>query len=216
MPNDLQGHATKGNAVQTSPNLNFRPLTVRRAVVVRTAARDATAAALPDFIQATTGLQVMAPAAGMTSFAHGATDSPEGLSMALPVRANELHWLWLSQEALATVPQPLVAEQFDQVLARSRGDSLLHAVELTDAHCAFDLRGSQAHAVLQRLADVLSFPPNDLGFTRLRLVDIPASLIRLAIDHYVIVADVHLVGYVREWVLHAVGGMGGAHSITPL
>ena len=207
MPNDLQGHAIKGNAVPNSSNLDFRPLQVRRAIVLRTAARDGRAQSLPDFIQTATGIQMKGHAAGMTLIGTGLTDSPEGLSIALPLRANELHWLWLSQDSAVVASPVSVGGQIDQVLAQADGQTLLHAVDLTDAQCAFELRGSQAHGVLQRLADVLSFPAKDFGFSRLRLVDIPASLIRLAEGHYLIVADVHHADYILEWVTHAIEGM---------
>lgn len=210
MPNRLQGHVphTKGNAVSNISTPNFGPLQVRRAMVVRTAARDAGAEALLDFMQKATGIQVNAPASGMTSFAFGSPDFPEGLSIAWPVRDSEMHWLWLGHAETSAALPAGVGAQFDQVLAQAADQSLLHAVELTDAHCAFELCGFQAPAVLQRLMDSLSIPTNDNGFSRLRLVDIAVNLIRLNEGHYLIVADVHHADYIREWVTHSLAGMG--------
>lgn len=198
--------ARQENALLSSDSRCCR-MTVRRAIVGRTAEREAKPQALAAFMHAFAGLESDGAAGDLMPLVAGAPDSLQGWSAALRVRANELQLLWLSQAPAPMQSQDTVAVLLDKVLTESTAHPLINAVEMTDALCAFELRGPHAFAILQRLVDVLSVPVRNDTFTRCRWVDITATLVRLGEGHYLILADVHLANYVQDWVSHALAAI---------
>ena len=91
----------------------------------------------------------------------------------------------------------------DAALTVLAAADLACAVDLTDGTLALELQGPQVNDLLQRLVDSHSLPTQPGMVSRLRLVDIAVTLVRLQPDTLWLLADRGHAHYLALWLAHA-------------
>ena len=81
-------------------------------------------------------------------------------------------------------------------------DEAAFAIDLGEGLAAWRLHGAGHRGVLARLADAASLPAPGAA-TRLRLVDVPATIVATSAAESLLLADVALQDYVEAWWRHA-------------
>lgn len=117
--------------------------------------------------------------------------------------------LWRSPSEwtfVSTDPHPV--QLVEQALQASALEGQACAANLSDGVMGLDLHGPQVDALLMRLLDAASLPREAGQATRVRLVDVPVTLVRFGEHHLWLLADRSHDHYIAAWLAHACAAAG--------
>ena len=112
--------------------------------------------------------------------------------------------LWRSPSEwtlVSTDPHPV--QLVEQALQASALEGQACAVNLSDGIMGLDLQGPKVNALLIRLLDAASLPREAGQAKRVRLVDVPVTLVRFGDHHLWLLADRSHDHYIAGWLAHA-------------
>jgi heterotetrameric sarcosine oxidase gamma subunit len=117
--------------------------------------------------------------------------------------------LWRSPSEWNLVStDPNHAQLVEQALRATALDGQACSVNLSDGIMGLDLHGPQVDALLKRLLDAASLPREAGQATRVRLVDVPVTLVRFGEHHLWLLADCSHDHYIAAWLAHACAAAG--------
>ena len=117
--------------------------------------------------------------------------------------------LWRSPSEwtlVSTDPHPV--QVVEQALQATALDGQACAVNLSDGVMGLDLNGPQVNALLMRLMDAASLPRQAGQATRVRLVDVPVTLVRFGEHHLWLLADRSHDHTIAAWLAYACAAAG--------
>lgn len=112
--------------------------------------------------------------------------------------------LWRSPSEwtlVSTDPHPI--QWVEQALQAPDQEGHACAVNLSDGIVGLDLQGPMVNALLMRLLDAASLPGDAGQAKRVRLVDVPVTLVRFGDHHLWLLADRSHDHYIAGWLAHA-------------
>lgn len=112
--------------------------------------------------------------------------------------------LWRSPSEwtlVSTDPHPV--QWVEQALHAPDQEGQACAVNLSDGIVGLDLQGPMVNALLMRVLDAASLPGEAGQARRVRLVDVPVTLVRFGDHHLWLLADRSHDHYLAGWLAHA-------------
>lgn len=178
-------------------------LRVWKLLRLRTAARLAQSAELDSFVREFLGVESLSSVGGFAEL--GATAPGKQALFVVRTRPGEMLLVSLS-EGRSPMPSGL-SGIFERCAAATATRPLLSTIEDSDGVCAFRLWGTQARAILLRLADATSLPRTPGTATQLRLADLRV-LIAWHSDSYTVLIPPPYRSFFVDWLRYAAEGVG--------